>query len=757
MFTHTIASGFEDFFSGLSARGGKNVYFYRISGYSTVIDALVRRFYSLSLKNGSAIEGSIPSPDQKNLSYYREVMGDDFKPTLSFMDSSLKKWLPRLGEVQRHDMARALLETFQDMIRAGKNESIIRNTYIKFLCWLYYRFDSFLDRLGCEDLPKLIYEGEISNHELLFLSVLSKCGCDILLIQKNGDSDYLRLDPNSEKSTALPVPEGGRFPEDFCLKKLKAEIERDAMNARLYGPPPKTAICTNAWIGRQRGLEIIKEPSLMRGKDASFAYNAFVRINGAEDKYIYSDQLYRLQQDLKNSKRRLVIVNGKIPNPTNEEISLVKRGNYASVEQMISGLSQNVAFPANAELQKMMRRAFVDVLLEDSRKDGASVSRSASKAVHLVSWLARYSNALFAGWRMPEIGCFIHFGGCGSENEALFLKFLARLPVDVLILCPSLDAKCRLEDPLLYEENNAESADLDRFPEDSSQVRMGTVASHAEREMMGIMSSDSNGLYGNKQFSRADSITLRTMYEEIRGIWDVEVKFRQFFRIEGNRVNIPVIFAKISGIRDGNEAAYWNSIRSLKTPNSILITKIPYIAPGTPNKFKGLATEFLRNGKIQRERIKEHPDFRYSILREEMQDHIIDKIEQVLRNRLIKGIGENGTEYSVIGWCLNLPEEIVRMIQSFDFTKKNPKLLFVCAGEEVLSLEDSIIVSLLNLVGFDIIFFVPTGYQCVERHFSERPFEEHQIGDYRYALQVPDLTAKEGRVSSILGKFFGKP
>lgn len=35
---------------------------------------------------------------------------------------------------------------------------------------------------------------------------------------------------------------------------------------------------------------------------------------------------------------------------------------------------------------------------------------------------------------MPEIGCFIHMGGCQNENEALFLRFLARLPVDVVIL-----------------------------------------------------------------------------------------------------------------------------------------------------------------------------------------------------------------------------------------------------------------------------------------------------------------------------------
>ena len=32
-------------------------------------------------------------------------------------------------------------------------------------------------------------------------------------------------------------------------------------------------------------------------------------------------------------------------------------------------------------------------------------------------------------------------------------------------------------------------------------------------------------------------------------------------------------------------------------------------------------------------------------------------------------------------------------------------------GETMISLQDSILVTFLNLAGFDILFFVPTGYQ----------------------------------------------
>ena len=75
----------------------------------------------------------------------------------------------------------------------------------------------------------------------------------------------------------------------------------------------------------------------------------------------------------------------------------------------------------------------------------------------------------------------------------------------------------------------------------------------------------------------------------------------------------------------------------------------------------------------------------------------------------------------------------------FRSTKKNPKLVYLIPGETVLSLEDTIQAAFLNLVGFDILFFVPTGYQCVERFFNRPVVEEHQIGDYLYDLPVPNF------------------
>jgi hypothetical protein len=131
-----------------------------------------------------------------------------------------------------------------------------------------------------------------------------------------------------------------------------------------------------------------------------------------------------------------------------------------------------------------------------------------------------------------------------------------------------------------------------------------------------------------------------------------------------------------------------------------------------------------------------------------MQDHILDKIQMLIDQRLIRGTFENGTEYTIVSVGLNIEKMLLRQIQKFDFTKKNPKLIYIITGEKALSLEDTIYAALLNLIGFDILFFVPTGYQCIERFFARPVVEEHQIGTYVYDLQIPDFQS----LSSATGK-----
>jgi hypothetical protein len=756
MFEHKKIQKLSDFFVPLSARQKNGVYFYRIHGYSQEIHEFIKKYYETARKSGVVIEGKIPNPDEKNLSYYNEIMGMDFQMSMGFFSSGLKKWLPRMNDLQRQNVAASIYDSLSLMQKAGKNENMLKNAYIKMMCWLYYKFERIVNRLGENDIPKILYEGEISQYELVMLSILSNAGCDVVLLQYQGDKGYLKTDPSSVYSDSLQMEGLQPFPQGYCLKKVQEDIQNEADNEQLYGTRPTVNNCTNAWISG-KGLDDIRESIAQRGTDSCFYYNCYCRINGAEDKLTYADELFLLQQEIRNANRKLLIINEAIPLPTPEEIAGIKRNNYVKTDQMIADLAGNITYPANIELQRIMRNVFVDVVLAESKREGENLNKLTNRAVYLLCWLKRYLPQLFSNWKMPQIGCFIYMGGCKNENEAMFLRFLGRLPLDVLILCPNLNIRCCLKDPLLYEINHSESLSMTSYPQDQSQAKIGTVAYHAERELDTLMYQDS-GMYRNQQYGKANVISLQTMYEEIRILWDQELKYRPSFSTVDGVVNVPVIFAKVSGVKDGQVDAYWASIRELIMEDTVVVTSVPYISSTDVNPMKPFATEFYKNGKLQKNKIKNHVKYPYGILREEMQDFMLDKLQILIEQKRIKGIGENGTEYTVISQVLNLPKEVVRLIQKFDFTKKNPKLIYINTGETVISLEDSILTAYLNLIGFDIVFFVPTGYQSIEKYFADHLIEEHQIGEYKYDLHVPDFhrLSPKGTKPNWRERLFGK-
>ena len=744
----------HDYFSACSRRREQAVFFYRVAGYSGEVAAFLTQYDQAARTNGVVIEGRIPNPDPKQLDYLAEMMGSDFQLDVGFLTQKLTRWLPRLTGAQREAVVTAMTATLQDLQAHGKNENMLRNAYIKYMCWLYYKFERILGRLGGDELPKILYDGTVSSYELQLLVILARAGADIVLLERAGDAGYLRCDPTSQYAQLYQAPGLTPFPADFSLRQLREQGRQQAERQKLYGAPAGIAPCTNAWMKTPDVKEILTAVRA-RGDDPKLFYNAFVVQYGVEDKLLFPSDMVAFYQQLKREGRKVCLENGRLPPPTPEEIAAVRRRNHQTAEQLAADLAANLQYPNNQQLQTLMRQAFLDVVLEEDKAVGGNLNRLLNKAVYLVAWMKRYQKDLFQNWQAPEVGVFLLFGACSGDNEALFLRLLAKLPVDVLVLLPDLNAPCVLKDPTLLDLHKEHSLPMTDFPVEPSQMRVRTAAYQAEREMDSILYQNT-GLYRAKQHQKAEAVTLQTMYEEIGLLWDQELKYRPGFAAEGDTVTVPVLLEKICGIKDGPILPYWLEIKKLVTPETTLVTKLPWQTGLEANPMKPYATQFLRQGRLQREKIKQHKDYPYGILRPEIQDCLLDKLQVLLDEKLIAGTYQNGTEYTIVSTILGLPKDLLRRIQNFDFTKKNPKLIIISTTEETLSLEDSILVAFLNLVGFDILFFVPTGYQSIEKYFQKPFANEHQLGPYRYDLQVPDFrTLHEGGKSSIR-KLFGR-
>ena len=767
MYRRVMASIPDECFLPISKRRQSGTFFFRVTQYSNEIGEWLWKYHEAARQKGVILENQIQNPDERQLNYYMETMGTAFSPEGSFIRSALQKWMPRMNESVRAEFAEALYAQLQELRHQGKSEGIQKNVYIKLMCWLYYKFERLMPYLGQDDAPKILYESSsITNHELILLRLLMSMGTDIVLLETQSDEAYQKLDAASAYSQILSLSGGKPFPADFSLKKFRKEH----MSPRVQASPssqsratpsrpaavpggnagttidvekrlaiPSKAPCTNAWMKKADWQEA-RTPPVMRGTDTALFYNVFLRVNGVQDKLTYVNELYQFYQQMQTEGRKVCIMDGALPLPSSEEIQKIRRRNYRSAEEMTLDLVGNIPAAASVDLQRMMQLSFARTMKQAQLWE-PNVNRLMTTAVYLLCWIQRYQNGIFQGWRDGDVPCVVKMGGCGSEREALYMLYLSQLPVDVIIFAPNLNQPCVLRSDRLLDITGTESMAVMAFPRQNGNLTMHTAASYAEGELSSVLYEDT-GLYRNQQFARAAAITLQTTYDEIFILWDQELKYRPNFSAGSQGVNMPVLYAKISGVEEGKLAPYWQKVKSLvSTADTLLFRQFP-IAQGGGSSFGQLAAKCLKEGRIRSAELKANRQYPFGLLRVEMQEHILHKTQEMLDERLIRGTFENGTEYTVLSTILGMRKEILRLIQGFDFTKKNPKIVVVSTKEEMpAKLEDAILLAFLNRIGFDIAMFVPTGYQTIEPYLKDCLPIEHQIGAFIYDQEIPDFAA----------------
>jgi hypothetical protein len=94
---------------------------------------------------------------------------------------------------------------------------------------------------------------------------------------------------------------------------------------------------------------------------------------------------------------------------------------------------------------------------------------------------------------------------------------------------------------------------------------------------------------------------------------------------------------------------------------------------------------------------------------------------------------------------LKLPNNVLRMLQKFDYTQHVPRLIIYHGNEhETFTREDAALLLLLNEFGVDIVLFNPTGQLDIEAFVEEKYFDMHWLEDISFneEFKEPSLIQK---------------
>lgn len=465
----------------------------------------------------------------------------------------------------------------------------------------------------------------------------------------------------------------------------------------------------------------------------------FAALCGApsEDKLAdYRNSLCKLRSDLITSDKFLIFIPNKMAAPTPDEISYfdaVSRGvPDDTVNDFIGLIHINGDETRSAEAKKIFGEMAEDI------KDKGDDALFAFGA-RIITWLNRcVASSDYANQCSKNIPAVIYYGTAGAD-EILFLHFLSRIGMDVIYICTE---KTSL--PLLNSGNREGRMQIFEFPGEAPifpypdkivRTKLATTAYSAERDLNEFMYSNTS-IFKDFQFSDMQALTLKTTYEEIDILWHQAARYRAGFNVIENRTAVvPNIFAKISGVKDGDMDDYWDDVRAKLSP----LTRITSKAPSYNKLSNSIFTAYkpYYNGHtIFKDKIKGARINNYSFLSDSLQELIFDKIQEAVSSGWLL-IDDSELVPLVLYVGLNLDKEILRILQKFDFTKDIPKFIVVDTIEDTFSKIECIQLVLLNLLGFDILIYTPTGYKDLETYISPNAFETYTMNEFKYNAHIP--------------------
>lgn len=700
--------------------------FFRIIGRDQggLLLSLTTRYRTLAEKNGVSLSG-LANPSEAEIRSFHEKTGSAPALERAALERQTALWLGQLRPNLRPVLTAALLDALDLLRRQGANEYIQKNACTKFMCWLHGPLGRVLTGLGSGEPPKILFEGDISRHELLFLRLLHQTGCDVWYLHFLSSASYDKADPS------------GRFSQLIAGEILAPPPPPPP-------PPPPwdgagTDLLLNQWTGDRPVWEAVLLPNAGRGGGDSSqkTRTVFAVMLGADERDVYRNRLFCLKRDLESSGRTWTLVEKKISPPTPEEAGAF-RGAVRKLSRpgLIRVLAEGM--PAGKPWTPLVQRALA--LVMDQFPPG-NENLFYNYSVRLACWLRRYAEALFRGGpgqRAQYPPALLYYGPI-TEPEAAFLWAMAQTGTDVLyISSEKTDVFSGLFLPHVWLEVSFSGAlPHEPFPRREEKLRARTTAYDAARELDHLLYSDT-GMFRDRQFTRSQPLTLKTTCDEVYQLWPEEAQYRPSFRTEAGVVYVPNLFSKICGVENGDLTQYWDRIRSMITPSTYYVPSLPFLPANREGMSPAAARAFLHSGRLDPVALKAAPLYRYGYLPEDTQNYILEKIQALMDYDLITGGGAD-LPAAILSVLMNLDKELLRLLQSFDFTRTIPKLLIVDTTETMFTLQECILTAFLNLVGFDIAVFTPTGYRNLETHIRSDSFDTLTAGEFLYDLAVPEL------------------
>ncbi len=728
----------------------------RYVGYNdeSSIRDIIAKLYVKTKTNGVLIKTSIPKPSQPEIVKITELITISNDISKEYIYNSIVKLISSgsidfskfgfTGDVQKiSDLIYSIME---DCKQKGALSSTLKSSFISFICW-FIRYNTYT-------LTNILYMGTPSKHEIYWLYIMHNIGCEVSTVSFIDDNnEYLKTDTTNKYSNLIMGNKFNPLNIDFKSINVADYIYADKMN-EINREVSNLKVSIIEMVS-QNNVE--QELSTLRSQrintsSGTIESTYFVLLCGFDEEDAYRNMLFNIRKNITNSPKPLIFIDSELEKPTYDEgaeFYNISRNNKSS---MLMSFIERLEVPTSKDRTILAKQKFLTLMSnkKDKFNKEPSINTLFGMCVNVCVWFKQCVELVdFSKCDVPVF----FFYGKPKEPEFTLMELLSSIGFDILIACPD-KAVCNeiinLDiNGIMQKFEYSNTGTIKDFPTQLVRAKVATTAYNASRDLDNILYND-GCMFRDHHYNFCQTATLQTTFEEIDLLWNAEAKYRPGFSSDEHTVTVPNIFAKLDGIPYGDTSKYIKEIQNKLTPNSIYYKFIPFFKPNYGiNDFTG----FFNGNRLDLAKIKLNRNInKYSHMPDNIQDLIFQKMQEVIDSGYLK-IKYPDVMHLTIKVGTMLPNNLLPLIQNFDFTKDIPKIVIIHSTKIPFSAYECILLLLLNFIGFDIIIYTPTGYKNIETYIDNRAFEQYNIGEFNYNLVAPNMKIPKAKPIKRFGFF----
>ncbi|MCC0655504.1 MULTISPECIES: YceG family protein [unclassified Clostridioides] len=487
----------------------------------------------------------------------------------------------------------------------------------------------------------------------------------------------------------------------------------------------------------------------------------FISYIGLEDEILYNLEIFKAKQNI-DSRKDIALFTDAIANPSDFDIiNYFKNGlkNYKNSTEDV-----DISILGFEEIDYKIKQA-IDKVLKEEEKDFTNDRVKQNFIVKIMAWIKTYIGALDINKNdAPKI---IFYGDI-KKHEVYLLLILYLAGFDILYLNPNSKSnisilnlekyKIELEEANIIEENvSFEDRVVSGEKIDKGSVKKAfTVGAEASKRISEELLNDAGFIKPwQLQDRKIKSLLLSSTIDEISIYWNQPLKLRPGFKFNDIIVETPVFFSKINGIyNDKNE--YIKFLDLLRDSESSTFIEFNGEIDRFSKEFtrEAFSLSFVLNSKgiIDKNSVLNNKEYSISTLALNQQIMILEKVEELIEgNMFLNGLsGED--KIKGLFTVLHMDKKLVHMMNNFDYSLINPKLVIYMYKSIVFDKEVVFLMLLLSKIGFDIIILSPGGENNIENVINNQLIDIHRLDKMVYDLKLNLL--EDG--IPLLKKIFGK-